>query len=156
MVDDGRMSESRKWNVLKTIGGGSPFADETDWAGTNTVPTTALTESGAPFKRARSAEDSETIEVLVLGLDVNGVLVNRGGASTITMRPFEVLEGKHIHGEVKPFTESTAVDIPDIFTTVLNRHEAIRMRGSPRWGLQHSSVTVPAAIETLVFLWRPR
>lgn len=151
----GGTSESRKWKVLKTITGGSPFADETDWAGTNTVPPNSVTESGAPLKRARSAEDSETVEVCIVGLNGTGVLVDRGGASTITLRPFEELEGKHVRDGTKPFGETTVVDDPVEVATILNRREPIRMRGGARWGVRHRAVTVPAAIEILVFLWRP-
>ena len=158
---------TNQWQHLKTLTAApaGTFADETDWAGTNTVPTTGLT--GIPHERRRSNEDLEFISLWVVALNGAGALLGRGSPAmgwTIQMvqvvrYPDDLIfDTGADRTTAAPLTTSVVVDSAGISTNVtLNREIQLECRAMRRFTTRFSTFTnVPGTAASLLVFWRPQ
>lgn len=162
-----QQNETNQWQLLKTIAAAAPgtFNDETDWAGTNTVPTTGLT--GLPHNRRRSSEDLDFITLWVVALNGAGALLGRGSpVMTWTVQTVQIVrypddlifDTGADRTTAAPITSSVVVDSAGVSTNVtLNREIRVECRAMRRFTTRFSGfANVPASAESLLVFWRPQ
>lgn len=169
MQDDFRTQQiaTNQWQLLKTLTAApaGTFADETDWAGTNTVPTTGLT--GLPHERRRSGQHLESISLWVVALDGSGALLGRGSPVmnwTIQMVQIArypddfIFDTGAARTTAPPLSSSVVVDSLGLSTGVtLNREIELSGRAIRRFTTRFSGFTnVPGTAATLLVFWRPQ
>lgn len=168
MQDDFRTQQiaTNQWQLLKTIAADSPgtFSDETDWAGTNTVPTTGLT--GLPHERRRSGQHLDSISLWVVALDGTGALLGRGSpVMNWTIQMVQVVrypddfifDTGAARTTAPPLSSSVVVDSLGLSTGVtINREIELSGRAIRRFTTRFSGFTnVPGTAESLLVFWRP-
>ena len=158
---------TNQWQLLKTLTAApaGTFADETDWAGTNTVPTTGLT--GLPAERRRSDEDLDFISIWVVALNGAGALLGRGSpvmnwtVQMVQVARFPddfIFDTGTARTTAPPLRTSTVIDSTGVSTGVtLNREIRLEARAMRRFTTRFSGfANVPGTAETLLVFWRPQ
>lgn len=162
-----QQNETNQWQLLKRIEAAAPgtFNDETDWAGTNTAPTTGL--AGLPHNRRRSNEDLDFISLWVVALNASGALLNRGSpVMTWTVQTVQVVrypddiifDTGAARTTAAPISSSVVVDSAGVSTNVtLNREIRVECRAMRRFTTRFSGfANVPGTATELLVFWRPQ
>lgn len=162
-----QQNETNQWQLLKRIEAAAPgtFNDETDWAGTNTAPTTGL--AGLPHNRRRSNEDLDFISLWVVALNASGALLNRGSpVMTWTVQTVQVVrypddiifDTGADRTTAAPISSSVVVDSAGVSTNVtLNREIRVECRAMRRFTTRFSGfANVPGTATELLVFWRPQ